>query len=189
MTNMSDPVNPNDAVQQAPGFNFQMLYHVLLEKAWIVLFCFIVAVFLTGAYLKRAPRIYAASVVLQVEQEESRVMKIDKIQGEDLRWPGVALQGARPMPGLGLMRRYMDIVLSSAVEDLQITQEYMGVLGMVNPPLSLARPRMLARVFWSALKRMVKRLSTHENEPSFALSPGALNQLHALPEMHYEQVS
>jgi len=72
---------------------------------------------------------------------------------------------------------------------MQITQAYMGVLGMVNPPLSLARPRMVARVFWSALKRMVKRLSTHKHETSFALSPGALNQLHALPEMHYEQVS
>ncbi len=108
---------------------------------------------------------------------------------EDLRWPGVVLRGAPPKPGLGLLHRYMDLVLYSAVEDTQITQAYMGVLGMVNPPLSLARPRMVARVFWSALKRMVKRLSTHENEPSFALSPGALNQLHALPEMHYEQVS
>ena len=43
---------------------------------------------------------------------------------EDLRWPGMARQGARPMPGLGLMRRYMDIVLYSAIEDIQITQEY-----------------------------------------------------------------
>jgi len=48
---------------------------------------------------------------------------------------------------------------------------------------------MVARIFWSALKRMVKRLSTHENETSFALSPEALHQLHALPEMHYEQIS
>jgi len=108
---------------------------------------------------------------------------------EDLRWPGVALQGARPAPGLGLMRRYMDLVLYSAVEDLQITQEYLGVLGMVNAPLSLARPWTVARVFWSALKRTVRRLSVHEHEPSFALSAKALKQLHALPPMCYEQVS
>jgi hypothetical protein len=108
---------------------------------------------------------------------------------EDLRWPGVALQGARPMPGLGLMRRYMDLVLYSAIEDIQITQEYMGVLGMVNPPLSLARPRILARVLWSALKRTLGRLSAREHEPSFALSAEALKHLHALPQMRYEQVS
>jgi hypothetical protein len=108
---------------------------------------------------------------------------------EDLRWSGITLQGARPAPGLGLMRRYMDLVLYSAVEDIQITQEYLAVLGMLNPPLSLARPRMIVRVFWSAFKRALKRLSARESEPSFALSPEALKQLHALPEMGYEQVS
>lgn len=108
---------------------------------------------------------------------------------EDLRWPGITLQGARPAPALGLIRRYMDLVLYSAIEDMQITQEYMGVLGMVNPPRSLARPGMVARVFWSAFKRTLKRLSGHESEPSFALTSEALKQLHALPEMHYEKVS
>ncbi len=108
---------------------------------------------------------------------------------EDLRWPGVALQGAHPAPGLGLLHRYMDLVLYSAVEDIQITQEYLGVLAMVNAPLSLARPQMLARVFWSAFKRTLRRFSDRENEPVFALSPEALDQLHSLPEIRYEQVS
>jgi flavin-dependent dehydrogenase len=108
---------------------------------------------------------------------------------EDLRWPGVALQGARPARGLGLIRRYMDLVLYSAVEDIQITQEYLGVLGMVNAPLSLTRPRTLARVFRSASRRMLRRLSGHESEPGFALSAEALKQLHALPSVGYEQVS
>ena len=106
---MSDSSNPNDGVQQAPGFNFQVLYHVLLEKAWIVLFCFIVAVFLTGAYLKRAPRIYAASVVLQVEQEESRVMKIEKIQGEDLRWPDILKTIEQTLQSRSLFERIVEV--------------------------------------------------------------------------------
>src|SRR5258707_10480311 len=106
---MSDPANPNDGIQQAPGFNFQVLYHVLLEKAWIVLFCFIVAVFLTGAYLKRAPRIYAASVVLQVEQEESRVMKIEKIQGEDLRWPDILKTIEQTLQSRSLFERIVEV--------------------------------------------------------------------------------
>src|SRR2546426_12344432 len=106
---MPDNVNPNEAVQQPPGFHFQTLYHVLLEKAWIVLFCFIVAVFLTGAYLKRAPRIYAAGVVLQVEQEEARVMKIEKIQGEDLRWPDILKTIEQTLQSRSLFERVVEV--------------------------------------------------------------------------------
>lgn len=108
---------------------------------------------------------------------------------EDLRWPGVTLRGARPRPGLKLLHRYMDLVLYSAVEDMQITQEYMDVIWMVNSPRSLARPHMLALVFRSALKRTLKRVFTGKHETFFALSPEAINQLHALPQMHYKQAS
>ncbi len=108
---------------------------------------------------------------------------------EDLRWPGVALRGTRPAPTLGLLHRYMDLVLYSAVEDIQITQEYIGVITMMNPPRSLARPSMLVRVFSSATKRALKRVFTGKHETAFALSPEAIRQLHALPEMRYESVS
>ena len=104
---------------------------------------------------------------------------------EDLRWPGVTLRGARPTPGLELLHRYMDLVLYSAVADRQITQAYMEVITMVNTPRSLAQPRMLARVFGSALRRFV----VGKHETSFALSPAVIRQLHTLPERRYEQAS
>src|ERR1051325_1504671 len=105
---MADSGNSNEAYQQAPGFNFQMLYHVVLEKAWIVLSCFLIGLFLTGAYLKRAPRIYAASVVLQVEQEEARVMKIEKVQAEDLRWPDILKTIEQTLQSRSLFERVVD---------------------------------------------------------------------------------
>lgn len=108
---------------------------------------------------------------------------------EDLRWPGVTLRGTRPTPTLALLHRYMDLVLYSAVEDTQITQEYLNVITMVKPPRSLARLHMLVRVFRSAIMRTLKRVFTRKHETSFALSPQAIHQLHTLPEMRYEQVS
>jgi 2-polyprenyl-6-methoxyphenol hydroxylase-like FAD-dependent oxidoreductase len=108
---------------------------------------------------------------------------------EDLRWPGVTLRGSRPAPTLGLLHRYMDIVLYSAVEDPQITQAYISVITMMNPPNSLARPTMLVRVLRSAIKRILKRVFTRKHETASALSSEALHQLRALPEIHYEQVS
>ncbi|MGC2680340.1 MAG: hypothetical protein WA323_00635 [Candidatus Nitrosopolaris sp.] len=34
---------------------------------------------------------------------------------EDLRWPTVKLRGARPNPGLHILRNYLDLVLFSAI--------------------------------------------------------------------------
>ncbi len=108
---------------------------------------------------------------------------------EDLRWPGVALRGTRPASTLGLLHRYMDLVLYSAVEDSHITEAYISVITMMNSPRSLARPTMFVRVLRSAIRRALKRLFTGKHETSFALSSEALHQLHTLPEMRYEQVS
>ncbi|HLG75407.1 MAG TPA: FAD-dependent monooxygenase [Ktedonobacteraceae bacterium] len=108
---------------------------------------------------------------------------------EDLRWPGVMLSGARPTPGLELLHRYMDLVLYSAVEDPQITQAYMSVITMLNPPRSLTRPRMFARVLIGAFRRTWKRASSGKQEPLFALTPAAIAQLHTLPQRWYKRVS
>ena len=108
---------------------------------------------------------------------------------EDLRWPGVTLRGARPAPTLALLHRYMDLVLYSAVEDRQITQAYLSVITMINPPRSLAAPQLVVRVFANALKRSLKRIFGREHKAAFALSSEAIQKLQALPEARYEQVS
>ncbi len=107
---------------------------------------------------------------------------------EDLRWPGVALHGARPAPTLELLHRYMDLVLYSAVENRQITLAYLNVITMLRPPRSLGAPKMVLRVFANALKRSLKRIFGRKHEAAFALSPEAIQQLHTLPEVRYEQV-
>lgn len=82
---MNELPNGSDNTPPAPGLDLRSLIHGLLEKAWLIVLCLVIILFLTGAYLMRAPRIYAATAVLQVEQEEQKVVKIEKIQTEDLR--------------------------------------------------------------------------------------------------------
>ena len=46
---------------------------------------FVAVVLLTVGYLHRSPRIYAATATLQVEQQEQRLLKFERIVQEDLR--------------------------------------------------------------------------------------------------------
>ncbi len=76
---------PEQSLQSAHTFDFRALYHTLLEKLWLIVICILVAAFFTGLYIMRAPRIYASTATLQVEQEEDRVVKVEKVREEDLR--------------------------------------------------------------------------------------------------------
>ncbi|MBL9168293.1 MAG: polysaccharide biosynthesis tyrosine autokinase [Verrucomicrobiales bacterium] len=61
------------------------VFHVILERAWIVASVFVVALLVTVAYLNRAPRIFAATATLQVEQREQKILKFEKVVQEDLQ--------------------------------------------------------------------------------------------------------
>ena len=71
--------------QPAESLDLRALYHVLREKAWIIALCVLAVGSVTAAYLYRAPRIYVAKVVLQVEQEEQKIINIQSVQKEDLQ--------------------------------------------------------------------------------------------------------
>ncbi len=102
---------------------------------------------------------------------------------QDLRFPGVRLQGARPNPGLPVLHRYMDLVLYSAVVDPKLAQAYFNVLMLAKPPRSLVHPRMVAQVLAVACKRTIKRLLGGEEDAGFALSPETLASLRDRPSM------
>jgi len=70
--------------------------------------------------------------------------------GEDLRWPGVKLEGASRW-GMLLFHRYMNIYLKQATQDQQLANLYHGVLNLLVPPAMLRHPAIAARVFGKAL--------------------------------------
>src|SRR5215472_2139244 len=100
---------------------------------------------------------------------------------QDLSWSAVMLRGARPNPGLRLLHRYLDIVLSNAIVDPKLANAYFNVLILAAPPSSLVRPRMVVHVLAVAFKRTAKRLMGRKEDSGFALSPEVLSSLRARP--------
>jgi capsular exopolysaccharide synthesis family protein len=71
---------------QGPGMviDLAVYYHMLREKAWVIITCVLVMAALGGAYVIRSPRIYEASAVVLVNQAEEKVVNIQQIASEDL---------------------------------------------------------------------------------------------------------
>lgn len=76
------PSSSSDSVIQ---LDFRSLFYSLRERAWLVALCFVVAGGAAFAYLQRAPRIFESQVVLQVEQEEQKILNIEQLQTENLQ--------------------------------------------------------------------------------------------------------
>lgn len=87
-------MSPNHQISSLPptrlpgnrqGADVRQLLNVILDRAWIILSVFVVVGLLTFGYLQRSPRIYAATATLQVEQQEQRILKFERVVQEDLR--------------------------------------------------------------------------------------------------------
>src|SRR5688572_3431752 len=77
------PPAPKKEAEAMNQIDFRTLYYTLRERAWLVGVCLLVAALGTTAYLMRAPKIYSSKLVLQVEQEEQKILNIQRVQAED----------------------------------------------------------------------------------------------------------
>lgn len=82
----TSPVPRPSGPAPATSFDVTRLYHTLLERAWLIAVCLVLAVLFTAGYVQRQPVLYAATAVVQIEQEETRMVKVEKFQADDLRW-------------------------------------------------------------------------------------------------------
>src|SRR5215210_5686874 len=83
MNRTTTPSPRNKTAESA--WDFRRTYHLLREKAWLIALCTLSFVLLAGAYVMRAPKIYAARSVILVEQQERKVVNIQDINQEDLK--------------------------------------------------------------------------------------------------------
>jgi polysaccharide biosynthesis transport protein len=63
--------------------DFRACYYLVRERLWLVVLCLLVAALGVAAYLVRAPRIFASRAVLQVEQQDQKILNIEQVQRED----------------------------------------------------------------------------------------------------------
>ena len=68
-----------------PNVNFRELLQVFLERLWLISSITLLAVVAGGTYAFRSPPIYQSKLVLEVEQDEKKVINIDEIAPENLR--------------------------------------------------------------------------------------------------------
>ncbi|WP_153531680.1 FAD-dependent oxidoreductase [Actinomadura macrotermitis] len=97
--------------------------------------------------------------------------------GEDLRWPGIALHGARPRRGGKAVRRWIDLVLRAAVADPYLSGRYFDLIMMMAPPATMLGPRVLTHVARAAI---TGRLGVPGRE--FGLTDAALAAVRAFPD-------
>lgn len=79
--------------------------------------------------------------------------------GADLTLPQI--NGRRPL-SMRISNAYLRRVLAAAETDPVVVQQFMRMIGMVDPPSSLVRPSMLLRVLTKSRKRAVARTSAPE---------------------------
>src|SRR5260370_12060869 len=75
---------PPQEFQIARPIDFRGFYYTMRERAWILALCCLVAAFASAAYLLRTPKIFASKVVLQVEQDEAKIINIQRVHQENL---------------------------------------------------------------------------------------------------------
>jgi polysaccharide biosynthesis transport protein len=60
------------------------LYYIILEKRFVILSLVVAGLLAAGVYLVRAPKVYAAETIVQIEQTPHKVLNIQDVNSEDL---------------------------------------------------------------------------------------------------------
>ncbi len=74
---------PEDAADSSNPMGLRNLAYTLLEKAWLIALCLVVAGSLVAFYLYRTTPVYAARAVLKVEPGQPNIIKIDSVVKEE----------------------------------------------------------------------------------------------------------
>lgn len=89
--------------------DLRTLFYVLLERAWVVLLLAVAGLLLAAGYIKRAPVLYSSTATLEVQQEEQKIVKMDRaMDREDLRSLDVLQTIAQELKSRSLFERVID---------------------------------------------------------------------------------
>jgi polysaccharide biosynthesis transport protein len=83
-----DPLDlPPSQEPAAPGsvVDLHGVFRMIMDKAWLIVTCIILAVVAAAVYVQRAQRVYEATNTVQVEQHEAKIVKADEVVSEDTR--------------------------------------------------------------------------------------------------------
>ncbi|MGA3181358.1 MAG: polysaccharide biosynthesis tyrosine autokinase [Verrucomicrobiota bacterium] len=84
----ADPLDlPPSPEPSVPGsvIDLHGVIRLVLDKAWLIVSCVLLAVVAAAVYVQRAPRIYEAVTTVQVEQEDAHVTTAAQVVDEDMQ--------------------------------------------------------------------------------------------------------
>ena len=84
------------------------LIRLVLEKAWLIVSCLVLAMVAVAVYVERTPRIYQATTTVQVEQEDAKVVKVEQVVSEDMRSLEILNTVAQKLINGALLEKVLD---------------------------------------------------------------------------------
>ena len=84
------------------------LLRLVLEKAWLIVSCLVLAVVAVAFYVQRTPRIYQATTTVQVQQEDAKVVKVEQVVSEDMRSLEILNTVAQKLVNTALLEKVLD---------------------------------------------------------------------------------
>jgi len=150
------------------GFDLKRLYHTLIERLWLVAICVVVAALATAGYIRRQPTLFSATAVVQVEQEEARVVKVDRIQQEDLRWGDALRTIEQTLKGRTVLERVVD--------SLNLTKD-LGFMGTMTEPTKEQAAAFLDKMVTVRLRRNTRLLDVAVTHPNPELTAKIANAI------------
>ncbi len=101
---------PSSMDVSVPGRSSDLhgLIRLMLEKAWLIVSCLVLAVVAVAVYVKFAPRVYDATTTVQVEQEDAKVVKVEQVVSEDMRSLEILNTVAQKLCNSALLEKVLD---------------------------------------------------------------------------------
>ena len=107
----SDPLDlPPSLEVSEPGRSSDLhaLIRLVLEKAWLILSCLVLAVVAVAVYVENAPRTYEAKTTVQVEQEDAKVVNVQSVVSEDMKSLEILNTVAEKLVNGALLEKVLD---------------------------------------------------------------------------------
>ena len=106
-----DPLDlPPSQEPSAPGsiVDLHGVIRLVLDKAWLIVSCVVLAVIAAAVYVERAPRVYEAITTVQVEQQEAKIVKAEQVVSEDMRGLDVLNTVAQKLCNASLLQQVLE---------------------------------------------------------------------------------
>src|SRR5665647_1514175 len=140
------PFHPEETFAPKSAFDFQTIYHAILNKLWLIAIFVVIALLLAAAYLHRAPNLYSSMATLMVEQGDQKVVNIQKVQQEDLR-------------GLEVLRTIEQVLKSRSLLERVVVANALDKDPRFAPPGAVLSPTQLAGILDGMIDVRLRRFT------------------------------